>query len=229
MKDMKRSRTLSAAALATAIAVSAAPVANAATAAPPTAPSTSVAPAAGSGTNTQAAGKLDSKLNGTWTDWSGKTGTVSGTFKPLHFVNFFGKPVAIGLADLTYTDAQGKSQNVKRLVSTEVKLPAAQPSTPSAKAASIEGGGQITQAASSSCQILNLDLAPLSLNLLGLNIHLNEVKLDITALPGGGLLGDLLCGVDNLLNGGLGNIVGQVTNLLNQILGVLNNSVSTSA
>jgi len=73
-------------------------------------------------------------------------------------------------------------------------------------------------AAATTCQILDLTLGPLDLNLLGLRIQLNQVHLQITAQQGGGLLGDLLCGVANLLNGGL---FGQLANLLNQILGIL--------
>ena len=56
----------------------------------------------------------------------------------------------------------------------------------------------ITQA---TCEILHLDLGPLSLDLLGLQIDLSRIVLDITAQPGpGNLLGNLLCGVANLLN-----------------------------
>jgi hypothetical protein len=43
------------------------------------------------------------------------------------------------------------------------------------------------------CTILDLTLGPLDLNLLGLMIHLDVVHLKITAVPGGGILGDLLC------------------------------------
>jgi hypothetical protein len=50
------------------------------------------------------------------------------------------------------------------------------------------------------CPILTLVLGPLDLNLLGLRIQLNRINLRITAIPGGGLLGDLLCAIANLLN-----------------------------
>jgi hypothetical protein len=36
------------------------------------------------------------------------------------------------------------------------------------------------------CPILNLNLGPLDLNLLGLHAHLNEVILNIGAIPGPG-------------------------------------------
>jgi hypothetical protein len=56
------------------------------------------------------------------------------------------------------------------------------------------------QSAQIACKVLTLNLGPLDLNLLGLRVQLNQVNLRITAIPGGGLLGDLLCGVANLLN-----------------------------
>jgi hypothetical protein len=43
------------------------------------------------------------------------------------------------------------------------------------------------------CQILDLVLGPLDLNLLGLLVHLDRVHLSITARQGGGILGDLFC------------------------------------
>jgi hypothetical protein len=50
------------------------------------------------------------------------------------------------------------------------------------------------------CTILHLVLGPLQLNLLGLVLTITEqVTVDLTAVPGGGLLGDLLCAIDQLL------------------------------
>jgi hypothetical protein len=43
------------------------------------------------------------------------------------------------------------------------------------------------------CQVLDLILGPLDLNLLGLEVDLNRVHLAVTATPGGGVLGDLFC------------------------------------
>ena len=72
-----------------------------------------------------------------------------------------------------------------------------------------------------SCQILNLTLGPLDLNLLGLRVQLSQVNLDITAEQGSGnLLGNLLCEVAKLLDGE-GRAVGRLVNLLNRILGAL--------
>jgi len=69
-----------------------------------------------------------------------------------------------------------------------------------------------------SCSILNLDLGPLHLDLLGLVIDLAPVHLDITAVPGAGnLLGNLLCAVAGLLDGP-GNPLGGIVALLNRLL-----------
>jgi hypothetical protein len=94
----------------------------------------------------------------------------------------------------------------------------------------ITGGGvtipfQVpVQAPAGACQILDLTLGPLHLDLLGLVVDLNQVHLNITAQPGpGNLLGNLLCAVTHLLdsNGNTGNAVNQLLGLLNRILGSL--------
>jgi hypothetical protein len=77
------------------------------------------------------------------------------------------------------------------------------------------------QAAGGGCQVLDLVLGPLHLDLLGLVVDLNQVHLDITAQPGpGNLLGNLLCAVTGLLDGtGSGNVLTNLLNLLNGLLG----------
>jgi len=90
-----------------------------------------------------------------------------------------------------------------------------------------------------SCPILHLSLEIPDLNILGLHVRLDNcnhgpVTVDVTAIPsgqtGGGLLGSLLCSVDNLLSGptGLQTLLGLVdpstggnvaTELLNGVLG----------
>lgn len=60
--------------------------------------------------------------------------------------------------------------------------------------------------AAGACNILNLSLGPVDLNLLGLTVHLDNcnngpVTVDVTAQQGSGnLLGNLLCGVSHLLD-----------------------------
>lgn len=90
----------------------------------------------------------------------------------------------------------------------------ATPIAPRAGAAIAGLQAAVPQAA---CPILGLDLGPLHLDVLGLVIDLNEVILDITAVPGAGnLLGNLLCAVAGLLDGG--GPLGQIAALLNQLL-----------
>jgi len=45
------------------------------------------------------------------------------------------------------------------------------------------------------CDVLELTLGPLHVNLLGLFIDLNKVHLKITANAAGGVLGSLFCGL----------------------------------
>jgi hypothetical protein len=47
--------------------------------------------------------------------------------------------------------------------------------------------------ASPTCQVLDLVLGPLNVQLLGLVVDLNQVHLSITATRGGGILGDVFC------------------------------------
>jgi hypothetical protein len=76
-------------------------------------------------------------------------------------------------------------------------------------------GGSKVASPAATCPILNLVLGPLHLNLLGLQVDLNQVVLNITAVPGAGnLLGNLLCSVANLLNQS-GLPTQQLTGLLN--------------
>lgn len=70
--------------------------------------------------------------------------------------------------------------------------------------------------ATGTCQILDLTLGPLDLNLLGLLVHLDQVHLNITAQSGpGNLLGNLLCGVAHLLDS---NGTNGLVNILNRLL-----------
>jgi hypothetical protein len=71
------------------------------------------------------------------------------------------------------------------------------------------------------CQILFLELGPLFLDLLGLQVFLDQVTLDITAVPGAGaLLGNLLCAVAGLLDGPQLSL-DPIVRLLNRIFDLL--------
>jgi hypothetical protein len=68
------------------------------------------------------------------------------------------------------------------------------------------------------CQILNLVLGPIDLNLLGLRIATNEVRLLVEAIPGqGNLLGNLLCAITNLLNPSANTPLAQLVQVLNAL------------
>ena len=54
-----------------------------------------------------------------------------------------------------------------------------------------------------SCPVLDLSLGPINLDLLGLVVETSQICLTLTAEQGGGLLGDLLCQIGGLLDGGL--------------------------
>jgi hypothetical protein len=82
-----------------------------------------------------------------------------------------------------------------------------------------QGGAQSAQVA---CSVLTLTLGPLDLNLLGLRVQLNRLNLRITAIPGGGLLGDLLCGLTNLLNPTASTVTGgNLAAVLNSLLALV--------
>jgi hypothetical protein len=140
---------------------------------------------------------------------------VTGTFTPLHVGRKHGDLVVKGLVQGVVHQASGAT-TFSSLRSVPVK--------------SINGqhlGRGAAKAAVSdraACNILHLVLGPLDLNLLGLTVHLNQVVLDITAVPGAGnLLGNLLCAVAGLLDGTpVGGLLGQIAGLLNQILAALN-------
>jgi hypothetical protein len=74
-----------------------------------------------------------------------------------------------------------------------------------------------------SCSILDLHIGAISLNLLGLQVDLAAVDLDIVAQTGAGnLLGNLLCAITNLLNSNAaGNAITRLVGLLNEVVATL--------
>ena len=158
-------------------------------------------------------GSITSTVTGTFTNADGK-GTFTGTFTPQKFAVVNGVIEATGLLKGTMTDANGTKLGT---VSQTATLPL--------KTSGATSGAKSNAAnAALACNVLNLVLGPLNLNLLGLVVTLNQVNLVINAVPGAGnLLGNLLCAVAGLLNGGgaLSGLLGQITTLLNQILALL--------
>jgi hypothetical protein len=142
-------------------------------------------------------------------------GTFAGTFSISKFAIQDNVLVAIGQLTGTVTSTTGGGV---RTIVTNIAMPVA--NAPSAAAA--EAGASCDTAAQiiGSCDILNLVLGPLHLDLLGLVIDLNQVVLEITGTTGAGdLLGNLLCAITGLLDAG--SIGQQLVNLLNQLLGIL--------
>jgi hypothetical protein len=119
---------------------------------------------------------------------TGETGTFTGTLSITRFATQGNQLVAIGT--LSGTCSAGGT-----LTNQQVTMPV-----------------RIAQA---SCQVLKLVLGPLHLEVLGLVVDLNRVVLTITAEPGGGILGELLCALAR------GGSLQTIVDLLNQILAIL--------
>ncbi len=159
-------------------------------------------------------GKSDAgKISSTVTGRTSAGDKVTGDFTPTRFVERDGVLYAKGFL-------QGKIKGADGTVTTFSgikKMPVTKINGQSVAAARAANGA-------AACDILNLVLGPLDLNILGLQINLQRVVLDITAVTGAGnLLGNLLCAVVGLLDGGpLAGLLGQLSTLLNQILAALN-------
>jgi hypothetical protein len=124
-------------------------------------------------------------------------GTFAGTFDVTRFAVQNGQLVAIGELSGTLTDLAGN------VLGTVADFPLTLP---------------VGAAQGATCEILDLSLGPLDLNLLGLVVHLDEINLTIDAQQSpGNLLGNLLCAVVGLLDGPGGALNG-VAGLLNRIL-----------
>jgi hypothetical protein len=154
-----------------------------------------------------APGDLRSRIVGT----TGNGREVTGKFVPRKFVRHDGKVFVRGVVKGVVHETNGDRTRFTKFKTFRVK--------------SINGTPAHSREVAYSratCDILHLVLAPLDLDLLGLKVHLDRVVLNIVAESGAGaLLGNLLCAVTGLLDGGLGGQLGRLTNLLNRILGLL--------
>lgn len=153
-------------------------------------------------------GEAKSRIEGSF----GTAGVVTGTFTPRRFVtNDAGVLKAVGVLKATLVRGNG---NVVGTTTQKVRIPVS----------TIEGTSVVPARAAAravgDCDVLNLVLGPLDLDLLGLQVHLDRVVLNIIAASGAGnLLGNLLCAVAGLLDGtGLLTQIGQI---LNSILAIL--------
>jgi hypothetical protein len=156
-------------------------------------------------------GKMTSKIVGKASDG----GKVTGTFTPYRFVDKGGKQQVKGVVDGVVTHADGTKETFTALRTATVK---------SINGQGLSGRAVGPAAGLATCDVLHLVLGPLDLDLLGLQVHLDKVVLDIVAATGAGnLLGNLLCAITGLLDGGpLGGLLGQLSDLLGQILDALN-------
>ena len=126
---------------------------------------------------TAAAPKADSyskEVTGTTSDGR----TVTGKFTPRKFQVVKKELVVKGTLDGKITGGNKAPRSFHRAVTMPVE-DVVRRIAPSA-------GGR-TAAPAISCDVLNLVLGPLDLNLLGLEIHLDKVVLDIIAVAGAGI------------------------------------------
>ncbi|MCD4535925.1 hypothetical protein LRP67_17695 [Nocardioides sp. cx-169] len=152
-------------------------------------------------------GKLRSRVVGT----TGNGRRVTGDFVPMRFVKRDGKVFVRGLIQGVVHNADGSTRTFAAMRTMRVK---------SIGGAPVKAGKSVN--ARATCDILDLVLGPLDLDLLGLRVHLDRVVLTIIAATGAGnLLGNLLCAVTGLLDGGLNGLLGRLVLLLNRILSQL--------
>jgi len=154
-----------------------------------------------------------------------------GTYTIERFTTRNGKMVAVG----NVRGTMRKGGKTKRVAKNGVVMPA---SVVGAGPADLPGTAKAAQQLPdipTACQVLNLTLGPINLNLLGLVVRTNQIQVRIDAVPGAGnLLGNLLCSVTNLLNptGALGQLTGalnQLTAALNALLALVPQSPAAAA
>ncbi len=178
------------------IGLGAAPAGAAPATAPPPTPSS------------QNVSSVTAAVTGSWSDRHGHGGAINATISP-QSVTVTGPTHQVLLNTAVKLRAEGTPLNTTQQVAiptsasalglqsgatTAVSAPTAitAPTPPAVTPIPVPAG----------CPVLHLVLGPLNLNLLGLTIVLQQVTLDIVAVPGpGNLLGNLLCGLVNLLNG----------------------------
>lgn len=182
-----------------------------------------IADQGGNGSSARAAGSLTLPISGAVTGGGAFTGTV--TINKFAVQN--GQVVAIGFVRGAVTNNVGA---VLASGLAPVTLPVTVSTLPAltASAASLSGkarimpalytgssGGRWMTVQAATCGVLHLDLGAIATNLLGFNVSLSPVTLDLSG-DSAGPLGGLVCQAISLLN----NVVGLV-GVLNSILGSL--------
>ncbi len=151
---------------------------------------------------------------------SGATGSFNGTLTIKKFVNNAGVLQANGVLTGIVTSTTGAVVGTV-VQSVTAPVQSINGTTLGTAAAAVSAAAVGTQA---TCDILNLVLGPLHLDLLGLVVDLNQVVLNITGETGAGnLLGNLLCAITGLLDpqSTTPTVMTQIAGILNQILGLL--------
>src|SRR5262245_54865697 len=156
-------------------------------------------------------------FQGTLTRHGQEVGTVTGTIEDIVFRRQGNEIVAVGQLTGELIDAAG---NTIGSISRQVQLAIADIGT--------------AEPTPANCQVLFLDLGPIDLKLLGVELHVDDIVIDLEANPAGGILGELLCAlgdglgldlgglIDDLLGGLLSNAeVAAIVGILNSILGGL--------
>jgi hypothetical protein len=144
---------------------------------------------------------------------------VAGRFIPRgFFINRHGRLIAHGVVNMVLSDGVRQTTTANIPVQMVRTLPST--STSSLAASSLTSAAALPAGA---CNVLNLVLGPLDLDLLGLVVHLDKVVLNIIAQSGAGqLLGNLLCAVAHLLDGvPLSTQLTQIAALLNALIAIL--------
>lgn len=140
---------------------------------------------------------------------------VTGKYIPLHFSKRNGHVRVRGLINGVVHNADGSTRTFSVMRTMRVRSINGTPATARTATGRTATGAASARAA---CDVLHLTLGPLDLDLLGLQVHLDRVVLDIVAQPGpGNLLGNLLCAVAGLLDG---NGINGLAALLNRLLGL---------
>jgi hypothetical protein len=178
------------------------------------------AAAASNGTGSQTAGYNLPALYTVALKGTTKNKPFNGKFKIERFIAKGNKAYALGTVTGTFAG--------HRFTRTNVTTPASLTGEPS---------GTTSRAhAAAACDLLHLVIQPIHLSLLGLDLTLGggtamdqPIVVDLTANSGQGLLGDLLCDVDNALNqnGALSSLTGGgLATVLNSVVGYLEGILS---
>jgi hypothetical protein len=135
-------------------------------------------------------------VTGTFVDATGGAGTFSGTLDIERFASRQRTLVALGTVTGTLTDSAGVTQSI---TDHAVTLPVTNIAVNGAVAGTGADGPISTQQAAQDCQLLHLEFGGITLDVLGLQISLSPIVLDIGL---GGILGGILCGLLGALSGG---------------------------